>query len=70
VVQPVNGGAFALQIANVLRIAGHLDCDNLAFPNVMARFPDLAEAAHAYDAIQNVFADPIACCWPLHAVGA
>ncbi len=45
--QAVNGDAFALEVAEVLRIGGDFDGDELVGPDMMMARPDFAERSAA-----------------------
>jgi hypothetical protein len=57
--QAMNGYAFALQVAEILRIGGNFDSHELVDPDVVMPAPDLAECAGPDLAIQNIFPDAL-----------
>jgi hypothetical protein len=55
----MNGGAFVLKIADVLRIGWDFDRDELIDPHVMMSTPNFAERAGAELLVEEVFADSL-----------
>ena len=55
----MNRSAFALQVAEVLRVCGDFNGNELIGPDMVARPPDVAERAATDFGLENIFADAL-----------
>jgi hypothetical protein len=55
----MNGRAFVLQVAYILRVGRDLDRDELVFPDMVPGTPDFTEGAGANALVQDVFRDSL-----------
>ena len=60
--QAMDGRAFVLEVADVLRVSGNLDGDELVGPDVVVCLPHLAERSPADLLDQDVLADSLVRC--------